>query len=169
MTDLDGDGKPEIVMGIVRQLDIISGIDVFTTKKITLELLTYRLRESTLFTNEPVSSLSFQVPYTFQATRENVQIDLTFRPNFDCDLDGDGRRDLLVENGVAAFSVYPGVAGTLVADKPGYSVDLKPPENVAVTKLFSADFNRDRKSDLILRYRCVDKQQHDEIEVKMSK
>ncbi len=169
VTDLDGDGTHEIVMGIVRQLDLVSGIEVFTTKKIGLELNVYRQRGRGLFTNEPVSTLSFTIPYTFQASRESVQVDLTFRPNFDADLDGDGRRDLLVENGPTAFSVHPGTKEGLISPKAGFDIRLDPPKNVAFTKITAADFNGDKKSDLVIRYRTVDEQRKDEIEIILSK
>ncbi len=169
VADLDGDGTPEIVMGVVHQLDISSGLEVFTTRKVPLELKVFRQRGKGLFTNEPVTMLTFSVPYTFQATRDNVQIDMTFRPNFDCDLDGDGRRDLLVEHGAAAFSVHPGVAKDLIAADSAYDIALDPPKNVAFTKIYAADFNKDKKTDLIVRYRTVDDQRKDEIEIKLSK
>jgi hypothetical protein len=166
--DLDGDGKVEIVMGVVRKFGIMGGIDLFTTKKVKLELLVFKLRENGRYTNDPVQSLEFSIPYTLQASRESVQLDLVFRPNFEADLDGDGRRDLLVEKDGRAFSVYPGVADKFIADKPDREVGLDVPANVAFMRASAWDFNGDRKSDLVVRYRVVD-QKKDEVEVILSK
>ncbi len=167
--DLDRDGKMEIVMGVVRKFGLMGGIDVFVSKKINLELHVFRYDTTTnTYPAEPVQQLKFSVPYTFQATRESANIDLTFRPTFDADIDGDGKMDLLVEKGMAALAVYYGDKEKGFGDTAGATIALNPPSDCASMTSFVADLNGDKRSDLVLKYLRLEAKRH-VVEVKLSK
>lgn len=167
--DLDGDGRLEIVLGIVRKFGILGGIDVFLSKRVDLELHFFRYDEKArTYLAEPVQELKFTIPFTFQATRETADIDLTFRPNFKADLDGDGRRDLIVEKDPNTLQVYYGAPQGLVRKVPGGVIPIQPPPGAALTQIFVSDFNGDRRSDLMLRHVIVEGRKH-ELELKISK
>jgi hypothetical protein len=165
--DLDGDGKPEIIMGVIRKLGIFGAIQTFVSGKIDLELHFHRLEGDT-FTNSPAQQLTFSVPYTFQATRESAEPDLKFRPELKADLNGDGLKDLLVGEDDRTLAVHFGRKSDVVSEKAGATIALNPPPNAASTKTFVADFNGDGRSDLVVKYEIVDRRTA-VVEVKITK
>jgi len=166
--DLDRDGTSEIIMGIVRKFGILGGLEVFTSKKIDLELHVFRFdAKAGTYNTQPVQQIPFRIPFTFQATRDSAQVDLTFRPNFDADVDGDGRIDLIVERDAQTLDVYKGTA-TGFTDKPALAISYRPPADVATTQPFIADFNGDGRSDFIMRYVMGDRRKH-QVEVLISR
>jgi len=165
--DLDGDGKPEIVMGVIRKFGIIGGIQTFISGKIDLELHYHRLEKGT-FTNSPAQQLTFSVPFTFHATRDSAEPDLKFWPELKADLDGDGLRDLIIGRGDHELAVHFGKKNVLVAADEGAVVPFDPPEGTASTKTVVADFNGDGRSDLVLKYEKVERRDA-VIDVKLSR
>lgn len=168
--DIDSDGKPEIVIGIIRKLGLSSGLEAFTTKKVRVELMFFKADAEGKYSNEPLQQLEFRIPYTATATREAATVDLTFRPSLDADLDGDGRRELIVEKDIKTFEVYRGVAGKLVAGEaePAFEIVSESSVPPAFTRLQAADLDGDKKSDLIIRRHALDRKL-DEVEVRMSR
>ncbi|MBI2933370.1 MAG: VCBS repeat-containing protein [Planctomycetes bacterium] len=159
--DLDHDGTLEIVLTFVRKFGIIGGIDAFISKKIDLELHVFRYDpQRVIYPNEPVQQLTFSVPYTFTATRESASVDLTFRPYFAADIDGDRRLDLLVEKDGRTLGIYYGTQGSLIRDQEGGTLTFHPPADCVSTQPFSADFNGDGRSDLVLRHVLEGQKRH---------
>ncbi|HTF56856.1 MAG TPA: VCBS repeat-containing protein [Planctomycetota bacterium] len=154
--DLDGDGKPEIVMGVIHKFGIIGGIQTFISGKIDLELHYHRLEKGT-FTNSPVQQLTFSVPFTFHATRDSAEPDLKFWPELKADLDGDGLRDLIVGKGDRELGVHFGRKDVLVAAAEGAVIPFDPPDGTSSTKTVVADFNGDGRSDLVFKYERVER------------
>jgi len=69
------------------------------------------------------------------------------------DLDGDGRRDLLVTERTDLLALYPGVPGKVFAEKPARHVPI--PDCAVFDRVDStaARLNSDQVSDIILLYR----------------
>ncbi|MBI4564058.1 MAG: VCBS repeat-containing protein [Planctomycetes bacterium] len=164
--DLNGDGKLEIVMGVVPKPGILSGIDAFLSKKIDLELHLYRLQGAG-YVKDPVQILKFSVPFTFHVTRESSEIDLAFWPRFDADFDGDGLKDLLVQEDERTLVVHFGNNTRLISETAGGRIRLDPPPGASSIKTTAADLNGDGRSDLVLKYELVE-QRKDVIEIKLS-
>ncbi len=165
-TDLDGGGKPDIVIGIVRKFGVFGGLQAFVSGKIDLELHVHYMRER--FQNDPDQVLTFRIPYSFAITRSEATIDLAFRPSFDADVDGDGHRDLLLSTDAETIDVYYGRQGQGFQQSPGGRIQLGGPKGISYTQVMAADLNRDKRSDLILRHIHVDQQRHF-LQVKISR
>ena len=151
--DLDGDGRPEIIQGVIPKFGILGGIQTFLSGKIDIELHFHRLdRDKGTFLNSPVQQLSLAIPYTFQATTESAVADLKFWPQLKADLDGDGRRDLIVGGSERELSVHFGRKDELMSRRAGAAIALQAPERAVSTKTYVADFNGDGRSDLMVRY-----------------
>lgn len=166
--DLDGDGRLDMIMGVIRKFGVTEGIDVFLSGRISIELHVYAMQASGTYTKDPVQELTFSIPYALQVTRESATVDLTFRPNFSGDVDGDGRRDLLVAADGPALDVYPGVAGRLLSDRPTGRISMAPPPEATHTELFTADLNADGRSDLLLKHVLPGRRRH-VLELKLSR
>ena len=152
--DLDGDGRPEIVQGVIPKFGLIGGIQTFLSGKIDVELHFHRLEKGT-FTNTPAQQLGLSIPYTFQATTDSAVADLKFWPQMKADLDGDGRKDLIVGGVDKELSVYFGRKDELMSRTAGAKIALDPPDKAVSTKTYVADFNGDGRSDLAIRYETV--------------
>ena len=150
--DLDGDGRQELILGVVRKFGIAEGIDVFLSGKVDIELHFYPMQASGRFVKDPVQELKFSIPYALQVTRQNATIDLTFRPNFKGDFNGDGRKDLLAAGDARSLRIFPGVPGRMIAAEPWGTIRMNPPEGTLNTLPFVADFNGDGVSDLVLKH-----------------
>lgn len=167
--DLNGDRKSDLIMGVVRKFGITEGIRVFISGKVSLELHVYPMEAGGRFARDPVQELSFSIKFTFEMTRESGSLDVIFRPNFQGDFNRDGLRDLLVSSDDGkSLDIYPGVRDRGIDKKSSGSIPINPPEGVATTDAFVADFNQDGVSDLVLKHAIVEKGKH-LLEIKLSK
>ena len=149
--DLDGDGLPEIIQGVIPKFGVIGGIRAFMSGNIDVELHFHRLKKGT-FTNEPTQQVSLSIPYTFHATTDSATADLKFWPQLKADLNGDGLRDLIVASDDKELAVHFGKKDVLMSATPEATISLNPPEHTASTKTYVADFNGDGRSDLVIRH-----------------
>ena len=149
--DLDGDGKPEIVQGVIPKFGVVGGIQTFLSGKVDVQLHFHRLKKGT-FLNEPSQVIELSIPYTFTATTDSATADLKFWPQLKADLNGDGRKDLIVAGDDKELAVHFGREDVLMSATAGAKIALNPPERTVSTKTYVADFNGDKRSDLVIRY-----------------
>jgi hypothetical protein len=166
--DLGGRGKLDLIMGVVRRFGISAGIQVFLSGKVDLELHVYPMQEGGRYSKDPVQELKFSIPYALQVTRASATLDLTFRPNFKGDFNGDGLRDMLVAGDEKTLRIHPGSRRHGIADQSSGSISMSPPEGTILTEPFVADFNKDGISDLVLKHVYGDPMRH-VLEMKISK
>lgn len=166
--DMNRDGRPDLVMAGVRKLDILGGIQAFLSKTVDLELHFYLARPGGTLPAQPDQILTFTIPFTFHATRENASMDLVFRPNLHGDYDGDGLHDVLVWQDAKTLAVYRGDAGSAVARRPSFRLAIDAPQSTAWTEPIVEDLNGDGRSDLILKYVLLGGERH-VLELKLSR
>ena len=165
--DLDGDGKPEIVQGVIPKFGVVGGIQTFLSGKIDVQLHFHRLEKGT-FLNAPTQVIELSIPYTFTATTDSATADLKFWPQLKADLDGDGLRDLIVAGEDKDLAVHFGKKDVLIALDAGAKIALNPPDRTVSTKTYVADFNGDKRSDLVIRFDTAGKNSS-VIDVKVSR
>ncbi len=168
LEDLDGDGRPDLIMGVVRRFGITGGIQVFLSGKVDLELHVYPMGAGGRYAKDPIQELKFSIPYTLQMTRTSAAFDLVFRPNFKGDFNRDGLRDMLVAEGEKTLRIYPGVRERGISEQPSGSIAMNPPPGTTLTEPFVADFNKDGVSDLVLKHAHGGPVRH-VLELKLSK
>jgi len=165
--NLSGGKRYDLVMGVIRKFGLTGGIDAFLSGKVNLELHVYPMQEDGAFSKDPAQELKFKIPYTFHVTRDSMNLDLVFRPNFKGDFNKDGLRDMLIVTDENTLSIYPGVRGKTISSEPSGKVSMNPPPGTSFTEPFVADFNGDGVSDLVLRHVITPENQV--LELKLSK
>lgn len=169
LEDLDGDGRTDLIMGVIRKFGVTEGIQVFLSGRVDLELHVFPMTPAGRFAKDPVQELRFSIPFSFQLTRESIALDLVFRPNFRGDFNRDGRRDLLVAEDARTLRLYPGLPERFLAEAPAGSVRLNPPPETSLTEPFVADLNGDGVSDLLLRHTLSVQPPRHALELKLSR
>jgi hypothetical protein len=167
LEDLQGRGKADLVMGVVRKLGVLEGLQVFMSGQVNLELHLYPMQATGRFPKDPVRELKFTIPFSFHVTRDSMNLDLVFKPNFKGDFNRDGLRDMLVSVDERTLKIYYGTKERCISDQPGGTILMSPPAGVASTEPFVADFNGDGVSDLVLKH-VLGPQKH-ALELKLSR
>lgn len=165
--NLSGGKRHDLVMGVIRKFGVTGGIEAFMSGKVGLELHFYAMQEGGSFTQDPVQELKFKIPYTFHVTRDSMNLDLVFRPNFKGDFNRDGLRDMLLVADDKTLNIYPGVRGKSISEEASGKILMSPPAGTGFTEPFVADFNGDGVSDLVLRHVITPEKQA--LELKLSK
>jgi hypothetical protein len=166
LRDLDGDGRQDLVLSTVEKLSVISGLQIFFTRQIDIQLMVFRGRAGQLFPREPDFVRSFTVPLSMYGTRESFEIDTPFLPNVDGDFNRDGLRDLVIKRSPTRLAIYPGVRDGVFAAEP--LVELPIDALYDKTTIQVADLNGDGVSDLVLHHVDWDTLFHD-VELFISK
>jgi hypothetical protein len=102
LTDLDGDGRPELLRFRV-PLSVLELVELIVTREADVDVLVYRPDADGAIGNEPFAERRLSIPWSFDTFRP-----LGFIPTLAADLNGDGQRDLLASGGGNALEVWLG-------------------------------------------------------------
>ncbi len=166
--DLNGDGKEDIILSIMRKFGLIGGIRAFLSGKVDIELHVHLGRDEGKFLLDPDQILTFSIPYSFTLSRTEASVDLAFRPTLNMDINGDGRKDLLIGTEEGAVKIFYGIPKKGLDSEAGAEISLTTREGTGSTHVFNADFNKDGKADLILKSININ-EQRDFLEVRVSR
>ncbi len=145
--DLTGDGQLEFV---VTSVDITLGaiISALLTRSASVDVAIHRMEDGR-FTGEPRLRKKIKVRFDFSEGELFVPAVLS------ADVNGDGRKDLLVQRDEDTLLVYPGEASERLFEKNAVKLELmlpKEPEGFVAT-----DLNGDGRDELILHVRREDR------------
>ncbi len=154
--DLDGDGRPDLV---------VTTIDI-DGKNVMRAVIQHRVTAKThAFVNRSAKGAEFFVP-AFDAIQESeigVRILFTFSGSIEvkrsftilttADLDGDGRLDLVIRTGPETLSVYRGSKAGVWASTPT-SITIPATGKSPDVEGYAGDLDGDGKDDIVLLYRA---------------
>lgn len=143
--DLDGDGKPELVMPHVA-VGLGEMARVLLSKKM---LVGWEIRKNHGRKFSPLADAVKQVDFHVDYS-QLADIDGPF-PSVAGDFNGDGKVDFVAAHGPEQMAVWPGGGKGLVADTPKALVRVPPTRFYQVV-----DLDGDRRADMVLFYRGRD-------------
>jgi hypothetical protein len=140
--DLDGDGKPDMVMPHV-EVGLAEMASALLKKRMTVGWEARR-NGGRQFSPSPETVKEVEFPVDFSALAD---IDGPY-PSVAGDFDGDGRADFVAAHGRDAMAVWLGGGRALIADSPKAILHVTPSKYYLVV-----DLDGDKRSDLVLFYR----------------
>jgi hypothetical protein len=153
--DLDGDGRPDLVVTTIEidagnTLRALRGGSVAAKTKAFLNRS--RAGEGDLFPGRPDaerdSDIGVAVRFSYTGA---IDVERTYTILSGADLDGDGRKDLVIRTGPDRLSVWPGTERGVWATEPAAVAipELGPHPGV---EAHGADLTGDGRDDLVLVY-----------------
>jgi hypothetical protein len=143
--DLDGDGKPDLLMPHV-DVGLADMARVLLSKRMTIgwEARRNRGREFSVVP-ETIKDVDFPVDFS-----QLADIDGPY-PSVAGDFNGDGNADFIAANGPDSLAVWLGGGKSLIADSPKAIVHITPSKFFFIT-----DLDGDKRADLVVFYRSRD-------------
>jgi len=102
LLDIDGNGSVELIEARI-PMGVLPLVEALLTKDIDVEASVYRTGDGDTFESKPWFETAFEIPFNFDTNRP-----MGFFPNYDADVTGDGRVDLLLGGNGKVIEVYPG-------------------------------------------------------------
>ncbi len=157
--DLNGDGRQDLVLATVGKLTLISGLQIFLTRQVDIELMAFLNGPDGRYPREPDFVRAFTVPLSLYATRDAFEIDTPFFPNVDGDFNRDGLRDLVIKQAPTVLALYPGSRTGVFGETPLAELPVDALYDKTIIQV--ADLNGDGVSDLVLHHVDWDTMFHD--------
>jgi len=155
LTDLDGDGRPDLALPYTTKPSVGVAVRVLFRGEVLLQVPIFLNRGGTHpFPRLADRRLSLPIRIRVGSTAEGrIKLSGLVVVEYGGDLDGDGRRDLLVTERTDLLALYPGEPKTVFAEKPARRIPI--PDCAAFDQVTSAAarLNADAVSDIILLYR----------------
>jgi hypothetical protein len=149
--DVDGKGPRRMILWTVPKLGLSSGIEAFVSKKITIEGYFFESVDQGRIAAAAKTKVSLSIPFTIYFTRNSTgfPVDLLFEPNFECDLNRDGLKDLMVAVGGTLY-VHYGSPKDVFSSEANFKMALNPPTPTSHVKVMGRDMNGDGKDDIVV-------------------
>ena len=146
-TDIDGDGKKDLVVRKVR-LTFGRVIRALLSGNVSLQLHFFKMTADDNYSD----SADYVAKTNVRFSVTSGQVDI---PAIEvADFDGDGRKDLVMQTGRNRLSFYHGVATEHLFSKDEVDMDVILPRNGALVA--AEDIDGNGNADLIIRYNAAD-------------
>lgn len=142
--DLDGDGRVELMLITCNNLGLLKMGLGMLTGSMSLDLEFYRMEGGT-YPDSPTVTRRIKGVFNEDAYHQPVLLS---------DVNGDGRSDLLVQQGPKEFRVFAGEPGPELFSRSYQKVVGAMPDNASDTRL--VELNRDGKPDILMHRRFTD-------------
>lgn len=146
-TDIDGDGKKDLVVRKVR-LSFGRVIRALLSGNVSLQLQFFRMTDD----DDYPESANYVAKTNVRFSITSGQVDIPAIKT--ADFDGDGLQDLMIQTDSDRLSFYHGVSTGRLFDKDAEQLDVDLPRNGAL--VVAEDIDDNGRADLIIRYNLSD-------------
>ena len=148
-TDVDGDGKQDLVVRKVR-LSFGRVIRALLSGNVSLQLQFFKMTDQDDYPTQPNYIAKTNVRFSLTSGQVDIPAIQV------ADFDADGLQDLAIQTNRNRLSFFHGVAAERLFDKDSANLNVDLPRNGALVT--AEDLDNDGRSDLIIRYNVSDGQ-----------
>ena len=145
ITDVDGNGNPELVVSAV-EIGTMSTVQMMITNKTDFHVLVYPIDNLGRPAREPLVRREITCRLDFSLADPTAGI----RCDWSEDFNGDGWEDFVFADGGGMLMFYSGKADEYIEKKAGLAVEMEDPDFIYPVRL-----NGDNKADLIIIHKAT--------------
>lgn len=156
--DLDGDGLDDLVLPRMDKIGVWSVLKALVTRSVPIDVLIfYQRREGAMFPDEPDAVRAMEIPLGIQmGGSAGIRFGTTIVATVEGDLDGDGKKDLVLRTDDDTLAVHRGLTRGM-SESPAGELEVPSVDPYRFVLPVVVDLDGDGRDEVILRYYSWDR------------
>lgn len=157
-TDLDADGRLDLVLPRIDKISIWGIVKVLLTRSVDVEMLVHYQRPDGSFPEEPDRIREVEVPVSINSKGDRVRFGSSIVVSVEGDYDKDGHKDLIIREDDETLALYRGLPNRGREEDPSLEVEVPSLVDHQFCLPDVTDLDGDGRSDVVLRYWSWDRE-----------
>jgi hypothetical protein len=155
LTDLNSDGRPDLVLLNIPELGVWDILEVFFSRKIEVKTFFYIARADGSY---PAADheMTTTVPLILSVTKE-VRLETPFLMTVDGDVNGDGLRDMIIKDQPDRLEIRYGTSDGVFHKSTDREIPIRDTGGLASEPALVTDLNGDGLDDVILHHSDIER------------